>query len=63
MSLKGYEAQLSQIQNSALNLQTVEQDIKKEIERGSERYDYFQDLANYVNDLGEFLDAKVCRAG
>lgn len=63
MSLKGYEAQLSQIQNSALNLQTVEQDIKKEIERGSERYDYFQDLASYVNDLGEFLDAKVCRAG
>ena len=57
--MKSYEMQLEQIQKNMENLTTGETDLDKEIVRESERYDYFQGLAGYVNDLGEFLDAKV----
>ena len=57
--MKSYELQLEQIQKNMENLTTGETDLDKEIVRESERYDYFQGLAGYVNDLGEFLDAKV----
>ncbi|KAI9489329.1 nineteen complex-related protein 2-domain-containing protein [Zychaea mexicana] len=57
-SVKDYETQLEQMQKNMEMLSTGEADLEKEIVRGSERYDYFQGLASYVNDLGEFLDAK-----
>ncbi|KAI8140281.1 nineteen complex-related protein 2-domain-containing protein [Fennellomyces sp. T-0311] len=57
-TIKEYETQLEQMQKNMETLSTTEADLSKEIVRGSERYDYFQTLAGYVNDLGEFLDAK-----
>ncbi|KAI7857557.1 nineteen complex-related protein 2-domain-containing protein [Circinella umbellata] len=56
--MKSYELQLEQMQKNMENLTTSETDLDKEIVRESERYDYFQGLTSYVNDLGEFLDAK-----
>ncbi|KAI7866507.1 nineteen complex-related protein 2-domain-containing protein [Spinellus fusiger] len=40
------------------HLHSSEEEMKKEIERCSQRYTYFQELKAYVNDLGEMLDAK-----
>ncbi|KAI9258992.1 nineteen complex-related protein 2-domain-containing protein [Phascolomyces articulosus] len=57
-TLKHYDLQLEQMQKNMENLTTGEKDLEKEIVRESERYDYFQGLMSYVNDLGEFLDAK-----
>ncbi|KAI8374298.1 nineteen complex-related protein 2-domain-containing protein [Radiomyces spectabilis] len=57
-SLTEYQAQVDNSQKGMQGLQTTEQELEKEIQRTSERYDYFQDLSSYVNDLGEFLDAK-----
>lgn len=58
-SMQHYESNLQESLKTIENSTTIEDDLQKEIERGSNRYNYFQELAQYVNDLGEFLDAKV----
>ncbi|KAL7316435.1 hypothetical protein PS15m_005525 [Mucor circinelloides] len=57
-SMQHYESNLQESLKTIENSAAIEDDLKKEIERGSKRYNYFQELAQYVNDLGEFLDAK-----
>ncbi|KAG2202349.1 hypothetical protein INT46_004674 [Mucor plumbeus] len=57
-SMQHYELNLQESLKTIENSTTIEDDLQKEIERGSNRYNYFQELAQYVNDLGEFLDAK-----
>ncbi|CEP07979.1 hypothetical protein [Parasitella parasitica] len=57
-SMQHYESNLEESLKAIENSAAVDQDLKREIERGSERYNYFLELAQYVNDLGEFLDAK-----
>lgn len=56
--IQEYDTQLTQMEQNKQNLQTAELDLGNDILRSSERYDYFQSLSSYVNDLGEFLDAK-----
>lgn len=58
--LQEYDTQLTQMEQNKQNLQSAELDLGTDILRSSERYEYFQSLSSYVNDLGEFLDAKVC---
>lgn len=58
--LQEYDTQLTQMEQNKQNLQSAELDLGNDILRSSERYEYFQSLSSYVNDLGEFLDAKVC---
>ncbi|EIE81292.1 hypothetical protein G6F46_006843 [Rhizopus delemar] len=53
-----HEQNLAETQRSMDTLKRTKEDVEREIERGGGRYNYFQDLAQYVNDLGEFLDAK-----
>ncbi|KAL0082475.1 nineteen complex-related protein 2-domain-containing protein, partial [Phycomyces blakesleeanus] len=51
----------TQIKNAEKNLKNANastEDLDKEIERSSKRYNYFQELMGYVNDLGEMLDTK-----
>lgn len=57
--IQEYDTQLTQMEQNKQNLQTAELDLGNDILRSSERYEYFQSLSSYVNDLGEFLDAKV----
>ncbi|CAO3608119.1 unnamed protein product [Mucor hiemalis] len=57
-SMNNYKSNLEESLKTIENSNTVEDDLAKEIERGSERYNYFQELAQYANDLGELLDAK-----
>ncbi|CAO3703096.1 unnamed protein product [Rhizopus stolonifer] len=52
------EQNLQETKKSMDTLKMTEKDIEREVERASGRYNYFQELAQYVNDLGEFLDAK-----
>jgi hypothetical protein len=61
-SMQYFESNLAESLKSIENSTITESDLTKEIERGSNRYNYFQELAQYVNDLGEFLDAKVCHS-
>ncbi|KAI9259900.1 nineteen complex-related protein 2-domain-containing protein [Sporodiniella umbellata] len=49
---------LAETQMTMNTHQSTEKDLEKEIERASGRYTYFQELAQYVNDLGECLDSK-----
>ncbi|KAJ8653157.1 hypothetical protein O0I10_011206 [Lichtheimia ornata] len=56
--LQEYDTQLTQMEQNKQNLQSAELDLGNDILRSSERYEYFQSLSSYVNDLGEFLDAK-----
>lgn len=58
-SMNQYKSNLEESLKTIENSNTVEDDLNKEIARGSNRYNYFQELTTYVNDLGEFLDAKV----
>lgn len=58
-SMSNYKSNLEESLKTIENSSIVEEDLTKEINKGSERYNYFQDLAQYVNDLGELLDAKV----
>jgi GC-rich sequence DNA-binding factor len=58
-SMQHFESNLAESLKSIENATVTESDLTKEIERSSNRYTYFQELAQYVNDLGEFLDAKV----
>lgn len=55
------EAALQETLKAIENANSTETLINQEIERGSKRYNYFQELAQYTDDLGEFLDAKVSR--
>ncbi|KAG2237678.1 hypothetical protein INT48_009616 [Thamnidium elegans] len=57
-SMNNYKSNLEESLKTIENSNIVEADLTKEIDKGSERYNYFQDLAQYVNDLGELLDAK-----
>lgn len=58
-SMNHYKSNLEESLKTLENSNTVESELTKEINKGSERYNYFQELAQYVNDLGELLDAKV----
>jgi archaellum component FlaC len=58
-SMEQHKSNLAEAQKSMDSLKTTERDIEREIERGSGRYTYFQELSQFANDLGEFLDAKV----
>jgi hypothetical protein len=57
--MRQYESQLSDAQKGMLDLKVTGEHLDREIQHGSDRYDYFQSLSNTVNDLGEFLDVKV----
>jgi hypothetical protein len=57
-SMQLSESALQESYKTIENSTTTESDLTKEIERGSKRYTYFQELAQYTEDLGEFLDAK-----
>ena len=58
-SMNSHKSNLEESLKTLENSNSIEADLTKEINKGSERYTYFQELAQYVNDLGEFLDAKV----
>lgn len=58
-SMQHFESNLAESLKSIENSTVTESDLTKEIERGSNRYNYFQELVQYVNDLGELLDVKV----
>jgi GC-rich sequence DNA-binding factor len=58
-SMNQYKSNLEESLKTIENSNSIEDDLNKEVNRGSNRYTYFQELAQYVNDLGEFLDAKV----
>lgn len=58
-SIRQYESQLSDTQKGMMDLKVTAEDLDREIQHGSQRFDYFQSLSNTVNDLGEFLDVKV----
>ncbi|CAO3597737.1 unnamed protein product [Absidia cylindrospora] len=58
-SIRQYESQLSDTQKGMMDLKVTAEDLDREIQHGSERFDYFQSLSNTVNDLGEFLDVKI----
>ncbi|KAI8981087.1 nineteen complex-related protein 2-domain-containing protein [Pilobolus umbonatus] len=57
-SIQQYESNLDESIKAVEHSISTEEDIMNEMERGSERYNYFQDLSQFLNDLGEFLDAK-----
>ncbi|KAI9481384.1 MAG: nineteen complex-related protein 2-domain-containing protein [Benjaminiella poitrasii] len=57
-SMQQYEANVTDSLRTIEHLNTTESDITKEVERSSKRYNYFQELSQFVNDLGDFLDAK-----
>jgi GC-rich sequence DNA-binding factor len=54
-----HDKQLTQTLKDIENLKTSRELTESELERTSKRYNYFQELKAYVNDLAEFLDAKV----
>lgn len=58
-SMNHYKSNLEESLKTLENSHTIETDLTKEINKASERYNYFQDLVQYVNDLGDLLDAKV----
>ncbi|KAI8981606.1 nineteen complex-related protein 2-domain-containing protein [Mycotypha africana] len=58
IAIQQCEGNMTETKKSINNAEVVESDLVKDIERNSKRYNYFQELAQYVNDLGEFLDAK-----
>lgn len=60
-SMQQSESALQEASKTIENSTTTDSDLTNEIERGSKRYTYFQELAQYTDDLGEFLDAKVNR--
>lgn len=55
-----HDKQLTQTLKDIENLKSSRELTDSELERTSKRYNYFQELKAYVNDLAEFLDAKVC---
>ncbi|KAG2202775.1 hypothetical protein INT47_004799 [Mucor saturninus] len=57
-SMNHYKSNLEESLKTLENSHIVEADLTKEINKASKRYNYFQELAQYVNDLGELLDAK-----
>ncbi|KAI8086841.1 nineteen complex-related protein 2-domain-containing protein [Gilbertella persicaria] len=57
-SIQHYESNLAESLKTIENSTQIESDLDRQIEKSSERYNYFQGLAQFVNDLGEFLDAK-----
>ncbi|KAI8076838.1 nineteen complex-related protein 2-domain-containing protein [Halteromyces radiatus] len=59
LTMQQYESQLSDAKKGMMDLNITGDDLDREIQHGSKRYDYFQSLSNTVNDLGEFLDVKI----
>ncbi|KAI8368476.1 nineteen complex-related protein 2-domain-containing protein [Blakeslea trispora] len=57
-SIEQYQSNLDESLKTIENSTQTDADLMSQIEKGSQRYTYFQELAQYVNDLGEFLDAK-----
>ncbi|KAJ2957562.1 hypothetical protein NQZ79_g6762 [Umbelopsis isabellina] len=53
-----HDKQLTQTLKDIENLKSSRELTDSELERTSKRYNYFQELKAYVNDLAEFLDAK-----
>lgn len=60
-SMAETETQLAQMENSTQDIGKAQADLDQQMTHESKRYDYFRSLAEYVNDLGEFLDVKVSR--
>lgn len=58
-SKQNHDKQLTQTLKDIENLKNNRETTEKELERTSRRYNYFQELKSYVNDLADFLDAKV----
>jgi DNA repair exonuclease SbcCD ATPase subunit len=58
-SKQNHDKQLTQTLKDIENLKSNRETTEKELERTSRRYNYFQELKSYVNDLADFLDAKV----
>lgn len=58
-SMNDYKSNLEESLKTIENSSRIEADLINEINKSSQRYNYFQELAQYVNDLGELLDAKV----
>ncbi|KAI9341603.1 nineteen complex-related protein 2-domain-containing protein [Pilaira anomala] len=57
-SMNDYKSNLEESLKTIENSSRIEADLINEINKSSQRYNYFQELAQYVNDLGELLDAK-----
>ncbi|CAO3668052.1 unnamed protein product [Umbelopsis vinacea] len=57
-SKQNHDKQLTQTLKDIENLKNNRETTEKELERTSRRYNYFQELKSYVNDLADFLDAK-----
>jgi predicted nucleic acid-binding Zn-ribbon protein len=58
-TLKQDETQLEEKKAAIENCKTTLSDIDNEILRAKNRYEYFQQLLQYTDDLGEFADSKV----
>jgi GC-rich sequence DNA-binding factor len=60
-SKENHDKQLTQTLKDIENIKNNRDVTEKELERTSRRYNYFQELKAYVNDLADLLDAKVNR--
>jgi GC-rich sequence DNA-binding factor len=58
-SKQNHDKQLTQTLKDIESLKTTREVTESELERTSKRYNYFQELKAFVNDLAEFLDVKV----
>jgi hypothetical protein len=58
-SKQNHDKQLTQTLKDIENLKKTREVTESELDRTSKRYNYFQELKAFVNDLAEFLDVKV----
>ncbi|ORX53674.1 GCFC-domain-containing protein [Hesseltinella vesiculosa] len=58
-TLQQYEKQLSDVQKRMEDTQVSHQDLEKELQQNSKRYDYFHSLSDSVNNLSAFFDEKM----
>lgn len=54
-----HSALLVQTKKDLAGIEAGKEELAKELERSGRRYNYYQEIRNFVADLGEFLDAKV----
>ncbi|RUP22450.1 nineteen complex-related protein 2-domain-containing protein [Jimgerdemannia flammicorona] len=55
---RNHSTQLAQIKKDIAEIEAGREELERELERSGKRYNYYQEVRNYVADLGEFLDAK-----
>ncbi|CAG8492960.1 24650_t:CDS:10 [Gigaspora margarita] len=58
-----HQSELVQIQKNIDNLVKSSEQMENELQTTKKRYTYFQELKTFVDDLVEFLDAKVVKVG